>query len=319
MIPLEWIYQAEKRIRPHIQETPLAYDPELDIYIKWENQQKTGSFKIRGALNKVLALQNWEQNRGFVTASAGNHGQGVALAASQLNASAIVFASEATIQKKIDAMRKLGAEVCLVPGGYGEAEQAGLEFAKKNEANWISPYNDGLVVAGQGTLAFEILKQEPILEHAQWVVPIGGGGLISGIGSFLTGKSIPTKLIGVQSTASAYFHEIYYAGNQDHVVELPSLADGLAGPVEADSITIPIVRQTVNQICLVSENDIAHAIAYAWYHFKQIIEGSGAVSLAAVITGKILTRPAVVVISGGNIQPETHTGILGKFTKNATN
>ena len=314
MIPFEWIVQAEKLIRPHIRETPLSYDPELDIFLKWENIQITGSFKARGALNKIIGLQEWELNRGIVTASAGNHGQGVALAASKVNTKAVVFASEHAVGRKIEAMRSLGADVRLVPGGYGDAELAGMDYANQTGAIWISPYNDGSVIAGQGTLAIEILKQEPALDQGEWIVPVGGGGLISGIGSYLSGKPCTTTLTGVQSDASSYLHSIFYSGSQDNVIERPSIADGLAGPVENGSITIPISRQTVSTMLLVCEDEIEAAIAYAWQHYQQIIEGSGAVGLAAVLTGKIHTRPAVVIISGGNIQSELHNGILIKYT-----
>ena len=314
MIPVEWIDQAETRIRPYIRETPLTYDPDLEVFLKWENQQVTGSFKARGALNKVLLLQDWELQKGIVTASAGNHGQGVALAASRVNTKAIVFASEHATGRKIEAMRALGAEVRLVPGGYAEAEQAGLTYARKTEATWVSPYNDGQVVAGQGTLALEILKQEPGLNRAEWIVPVGGGGLISGIGSFLSGNRFSTLLTGAQSTASPYFHYLLKKDNQDIVVEKPSIADGLAGPVEPGSITIPIVRQTVSEILLMSEQEIEVAIAYAWQHYRQTIEGSAAVPLAAALSGKIHKRPAVLILSGGKIQPEIHAGILIQYT-----
>ena len=219
MIPLEWITQAETRIRPHIHETPLTYDSNLKIYIKWENQQITGSFKARGALNKILSLQKWELDRGVVTASAGNHGQGVALAAAKVNARVIVFAPEHAVEKKINAIRSLGAEIRLVAGGYEEAEKAGLAFASAERATWISPYNDGMVIAGQGTLGLESLKQEAELGNSEWVVPIGGGGLISGIGSYLSNVA-PTSLVsGVQSSASPFFYALYTTGTQDNVTE----------------------------------------------------------------------------------------------------
>ena len=314
MIPLEWITQADVRIRPHIHETPLTYDPDLDIFLKWENLQITGSFKARGALNKVLSIQNWQLDRGIVTASAGNHGQGVALAASKVNAKAVVFASDHAVAQKVTAMRSLGAEVRLVAGGYADAELAGLEYASETGGIWISPYNDGTVIAGQGTLAHEIRSQNPMLDRGEWIVPVGGGGLISGIGSYLSARSPEATLTGVQSEASPYFHAILYTGSQDNIIELPSLGDGLAGPVEKGSITIPIVRQTVSRIILVSENEIEAAIVYAWQHYHQIIEGSGAVSLAAVLTGKVQKRPAVILLSGGNIQPEYHEQLLIKYT-----
>lgn len=317
MIPYSWLEQAADRLATHIKKTPIIYDAENQVYLKLENQQVTGSFKARGAINKVLTLQDWELEKGLVTASAGNHGQGVALAGKLVGAKVIIFASEHAVPAKIEAMRALGAEVRLVSGGYGEAEEAGLAYAASNGSTWISPYNDGQVIAGQGTVGLEILEQIPELPSSTWVVPVGGGGLISGIGAAIkTGsveKTASRKLIAAQSEASAFMHAIYRHGTQDGAVDLPSLADGLAGPVEPNSITIPLVRRFVDEFVLVSEEDIASAIAYAWKHYNERIEGSAAAALAAVLSGEISSRPAIVVISGGNIQDEVHADIVARY------
>ena len=307
MIPSQWLTEAAQRIAPHIRRTQLQYDPNLDVYLKWENRQVTGSFKVRGALNKVLSLSDWEKQRGLVTASAGNHGQGVALAGNLVNAQVTVFASEHAWPAKVEAMRSYGAEVRLVPGGYGEAEQAGLDFAEQEEKTWVSPYNDGQIIAGQGTLAMEIMDQLPTQGEFTWVVPVGGGGLASGVGSALKVEANAARhhrLVGVQSVASAFMYSLYYHGTQEEVVESSSLADGLAGPVEKNSITIPIVRSLVDQIVLVEEEQIAHAIRYAWENYNEKLEGSAAVTLAAVLNRTVAQHPAVIVLSGGNIQPE---------------
>src|SRR5665647_242900 len=140
MIPYSWLQQAQERISPYIQKTPLTYDSHLNLYLKWENRQVTGSFKARGAMNKILALQDWELERGLVTASAGNHGQGVAMAARLKQAKVIVFASEHAHPNKIQAMHALGVEIHLVPGGYGQAEQAGISYAETTGSTWVSPY-----------------------------------------------------------------------------------------------------------------------------------------------------------------------------------
>jgi len=313
MIPYTWIEQAHARIFAYIVRTPVTFDPELNIYLKWDNQQVTSSFKARGAFNKVFSLQAWELERGLVAASAGNHGQGVALAGSKAGARVLVFASEYAVQAKLDAMRSLGAELRLVSGGYSEAERAGLEYAAENGATWISPYNDGQVIAGQGTLVLETLVELPELARATWVVPVSGGGLISGVGAALKegGAHPQVKLVGVQTEASPFMYGLYHFGTQDNAIELPSLADGLAGPIEEGSITIPLVRQYVDDLILVDESEVAHAIRHAWEKYHQRIEGSAAVSLAAILTNRVLDRPAVLVISGGNIQPEVHQEIVG--------
>ncbi len=319
MIPYEWLGAAEKRIRPHIRATPLQYDQANDLYLKWENHQVTGSFKVRGAVNKVLTLLEWEREHGLVAASAGNHGQGVALAGKMTIAPVKIFAPEAAVPAKVEAMRALGAEVDLVPGGYAEAERAGLAYANATQATWISPYNDGQVIAGQGTLGLETLEQLPNLDHSTWIVPTGGGGLIAGIGAAL--KLEPAlsqssrrarKLVGVQSEASAFMHAIYHRGSQQGVEELPSIADGLAGPVEPGSVTIPLVKELLDDLILVRESEIRTAIRHAWLVYGERLEGSAAVALAAILSGKISTRPAVLILSGGNIQPELHAEIVSQ-------
>ena len=310
MIPYVWLQQAFARISPHIHKTPLTYDFQNNLYLKWENHQVTGSFKARGALNKILSLQDWELQRGLVTASAGNHGQGVALAASMKHARVIVFASEHALQNKLQAMRDLGAEIQLVPGGYGEAEQAGISYANATGATWVSPYNDGMIIAGQGTIALEVMKELPDPNSTCWIIPAGGGGLVSGIGCALQELNPSPSLVAVQSEASSFLYQIYHHGTQKGVVELPSLADGLAGPVEEGSVTIPIVKNFVTDFVLVTETEIRKAIKHAWLTYHERIEGSAAAALAAVISGRITARPAVVVLSGGNIPTEEHTQII---------
>ena len=315
MIPHNWITDAGDRLRGRIKRTPVTFDTALDCYLKWENQQETGSFKLRGALNKVLILQPWERELGLVTSSAGNHGQGVAVAARLMGVKVTIFASEHAVPAKIASMQAMGAEVRLVPGGYAEAEAAGIQFAAQQELIWISPYNDAQVIAGQATVGLELLDEVPVDELEAVVVPVGGGGLIAGIGLVL-GQLPPEnrpRLIGVQSTASPYFHALLHMGSQDGVVESPSLADGLAGRIEDGSITIPLVRKLVDDVILVSEDEIEQAVAAAWYRYGAVIEGSGAVVLAAALTGKFSQRPAALIVSGGNIQPETHQHLLQRW------
>ena len=316
MFPYNWLQEAAERIAPYTNRTALTFDPVNQIYLKWENRQVTGSFKARGALNKVLTLSDWERKRGLVTASAGNHGQGLALAANQTGARAVIFASEHAVAAKVEAMRALGADVHLVAGGYGDAELAGLEYARSTGATWVSPYNDAQVIAGQGTTGLEIWSDLPKGTPGTWIVPAGGGGLVAGVGAAiqslqLTSESSP-YLVAVQSEASPFFYDLYHHGSQAASVELPSLADGLAGPVEPGSLTIPMVKQLVHDFVLVSEAEIAHAIAYCWRYYQERIEGSAAAALAAVLSERVRQRPAVVLISGGNIQPEVHHKIVSE-------
>mgnify|MGYP002640298234 CR=1 FL=1 len=313
MIPEAWLAEARGRIEKHIHHTPLTYDAARNLYIKWENHQVTGSFKARGALNKVLTLLDWEQEMGLVTASAGNHGQGVALAGRLVGAPVTVFASKDAPAVKLNAMRELGANVQLVDGGYHDAEEAGLVFARRNQASWVSPYNDGHIIAGQSTIVQEIIDQQSETKDAAWIVPVSGGGLLAGIGAALAQLNNPPRLIGVQAESAAFMHGLFYRDIQEGIEDLPSLADGLAGAVENGSITVPLIKKYVDEIILISEGEIGRAIAFAWYEYHEKIEGSAAVGLAAILSGRVEARPAVVVISGGNIQPEIHAEICGRY------
>ena len=312
MLPYSWLVEAAQRIAPYIQKTPLTYDEHEDLYLKWENRQVTGSFKARGAFNRVLSLEPWERQRGLVAASAGNHGQGLALAGNLVGAPVTIFASEHASKSKIAAMQSLGADVHLIPGGYGEVEQAGLDYAAQNQAVWVSGYNDAQVIAGQGTIALEALSQVPENQPLTWISPFGGGGLSAGIGCALKepNQSTQHRLVAAQSEASAFGYMAYHQGSQDGVIELPSLADGLAGPVERGSITLPLAQNYLDDFVLVTEKEIAEAIAYAWSVYNERIEGSAAAALAAALTHKVPERPALVVISGGNIDSDLFSSLI---------
>lgn len=314
MIPYEWLEQAQTRIAPHICSTPLTRDEQRGLYIKWENHQVTGSFKPRGALNKVLSLEEWERQRGLVAASAGNHGQGLALAGQLTKAPVEVFVSEHAVPTKIQAMKELGAQIHVVPGGYSEAEAAGRAYASERQKTFVSPYNDGQVIAGQGTMGLEIMRELQESTSA-WLVPSGGGGLISAIGTLLTRHKLRPKLIGVQAAASPFTFQLFHHGTQTDVQDLPTLADGLSGAVEEGSVTIPMMRQFVDDFIVVTEEEIVRAIAFAWYMFHEKVEGSGAVGLAAILTGKVKSRPALVIVTGGNIQPEIHAEIVARYSR----
>jgi threonine dehydratase len=314
VIPFEWMQEAEQRISAHILKTPLSFDARRGMYLKWENHQVTGSFKPRGALNKVLALQDWERQKGMVAASAGNHGQGVALAARMVGAPVEVFVSEHAVPAKIEAMRELGATIHSVPGGYAEAEAAGRLYAVRENKVFVSPYNDGQVIAGQGTIGLEILRElGDKKEIANWIVPAGGGGLISSIGILFTRMQHCPKLIAVQAAASPFTDALFHRHTQAGVQDLPTLADGLSGAVEQGSVTIPMIERYVDDFLTVSEDEIERAIAFAWYIYHEKIEGSAAVALAAALGGKVKERPSVLIMTGGNIQPELHEQIIRKY------
>jgi len=318
LFPFEWIVDAVDRIQPYTVQTQLIHDVERNIYLKCENRQITGSFKVRGAFNKALTLQPWERELGLVAASAGNHGQGVALAGKILKTHVRIYCSSTAAPNKIDAMRKLGAEVVMVAGGYGEAEKAGLEFASNSLTTWISPYNDSQVIAGQGSISLEILRSNSHLGSATWLVPTSGGGLISGIGVGLKQISSEARLIAVQAVASPFMYALYNDRIQDNIEDLPTIADGLSGPVQSGSITIPLVQHYVDEFILIDESEIEMAIAFAWWQYGEKIEGSAATALAAILTGKVINRPAVLILSGGNIQDEKFQEIISSHGKKST-
>ncbi len=312
MIPIDWVSQANERIADYVRRTPLTYDEQRGWFLKWENQQATGSFKVRGALNKTLVLDGWEREAGLVTASAGNHGLGVALAGKMFSVPVTVFVPENAVPTKVQALRAGGAQVKTVKGGYAEAEAAAIEYSQEMKGTWISAYNDPHVIAGQGTIALEILGQDSGREIRSVVVPAGGGGLVSGIGATLKTLAPQIYIVAAQSEASPYLHALYTHGSQAGVQEDVSLADGLAGAVEANSVTIPLVRHYVDQFVLVTEEEIGYAVSFAQHLYGQKIEGSAAVALAAALQGNF-PQPIAIIISGGNIQPEVHAQLCTRY------
>ena len=233
-------------------------------YLKLENLQRTGSFKLRGALNRVLSLTDEEKQRGVVAASAGNHAQGVAFGCAQLGVSALIVMPEPTPRTKVqatqsypqDTLKGCGVTIKLFGATYDDAESEARRIERDSGRVFVSPYNDPLVIAGQGTLALEILKDLP--DVAQVIVPVGSGGLISGVGIALKAINPAIRVIGVTSRATP---AIYNHVKGEHLPQLPSIAEGLAGQVEPGALTLDIVPQVADDILLVEEQDIRTSIA----------------------------------------------------------
>jgi threonine dehydratase len=322
MIELETFEAAAVQLVGLADRTPVSRDPVLSwlvsgatgqAWLKWENRQPTASFKLRGAFNAVLQLSEEEKQAGVVTASAGNHGLALAHAARQAGVSLTVYVPQEAPKKKVDGLRQLGAALVFCSGGYGGAERAALAAAASGGVTFVSPYNQPAVIAGAGTIGLELLEQVPELDTA--LVPVGGGGLISGVGLALKARRPEIRIIGVQGETSAVLHADWQGRGINTVRIEPTLADGLAGEVDPESITRGIVRQVVDDFILVSEDEIAEAIAYLYRAHDQVVEGSGAVGVAAILTGKFDPTDRVVglIISGGNIDPEPHEEILARF------
>ena len=290
------IEAARNRIRGLARVTPLYSSETLSrrsgrpLVLKAENLQRTGSFKIRGALNKISTLTEAERAAGVVTASAGNHGQAVALAARELGVSATVFMPEDAPMAKVDATRSYGAEVILVGEGYDEAQIAANEKAEAS-ATLVHAFEDEVVIAGQGTLGLEIAEQLEDLEIL--VVPVGGGGLASGIALALKELRPDVKIVGVQAESCAPF-----AGSEDlgHTI-----ADGIAVK-KPGVLTSRILADRLDGFVTVSDREIAQAIVVLLERVKLVVEGAGAASVAAVLGGKVRgAGPACALLSGGNI------------------
>jgi threonine dehydratase len=289
-------------VQPFVVHTPLERSATLsdlcgtDVWLKLECFQRTGSFKLRGALNALLLAGAPR----VITVSAGNHGLGVAYAAGIVGTQATVVLPTTASAAKIAALERSGAELRLCGATYDEAELAGRELARECNEPFISAYNDPAVIAGGGTLALEILEELP--ETRTLVVPAGGGGLISGVGVAAHGIDPGLTLYGVQSVASPALHAALEAGRLVPVAVHESLADGLAGNVEAGSITFELVRQHVRRIALVEETAIAEAMRRVLEDEHVLVEGSAAVGVAALRGALLeLDGPTVVVLTGRNV------------------
>ncbi len=295
---------AQRRIAAHIRRTPARKAPAEGLWLKCENRQITGSFKLRGALNRVLSLSAEEASQGILAASAGNHGQGVAYAARLRGLKAKIVVPEHAVAEKVAAIRALGAEVVLIPGEYAEAEAAGLRLAREENRIWISPYNDPGVVAGQATVGLELAEELSLsdpLRRWEVFVPASGGGLVCGVGLALKALAPRTRVIGVQPRACGYLHAYLHGRRMSSVVETETIADGLSGPVEAGSITLDLLPAVVDEVLLVEESEIEEAMRWASEAAQETIEPSAAVALAAARKDGDRHMERVVVLSGGNV------------------
>ena len=293
---------AERRIRRHILRTPLLEWPGQGLWLKCENEQLTGSFKLRGALSKILGCSAEDLRRGVVAASAGNHGIGVALACQIAGSHATVVVPRDVVERKRRALESLGAAVVLADGDYGVAELEGRALAAASGALFVSPYNDPDVVAGQGTLGLELAQQltrtgKP--GQVEVFVPVSGGGLLAGVGLGLRLGGAVVRLIGVQTEAAPYVHRFFYGGDPASVVESPTMADGLAGAVEDGSITWDLIKRVADDIVLVSEGEIAAALVEIARGTGMVVEPSAAVAVAGARRSKGDRR--IAVLSGGNV------------------
>lgn len=302
---------AAKRIAAYIRETPLDYSTWFseqtgaNVYLKLENLQHTGSFKLRGAFNKLLSLTDYERKGGCVAASSGNHGAAVASAMAALGVRGTIFVPEQTSTTKVDAIRRAGAEVSFFGTDGLDTEKHARAYAKQKGMQYLSPYNDEDVIAGQATCGVEIARQLPSVDAV--FIAVGGGGLISGVGSYLKSRDAATSIIACQPAASPVMARSIAAGRILQLPSEPTLSDGTAGGIEAEAITFERCREIADEYVLVTEDQIADAMRAFIDTHHMLLEGAAGVALAGLLaTAKQYDgQDVVAIVCGGNISRET--------------
>lgn len=301
---LDNVYKASYALKNVVRKTDVIYAPKLrkdaDIYLKTENLQITGSFKVRGAYYKMSKLSDEEKARGVIACSAGNHAQGVALAAQKNGIKAVICLPDGAPISKVEATKSYGAEVCLVEGVYDDAYNKALELRDEMGYTFIHPFNDEDVIAGQGTIALEIAEQ--IADIDAVIVPVGGGGLISGVAYTMKMLNPNVKVYGVQASGAPSMANSLHDGRIETLSSVSTIADGIAVKCPGD-LTYELCRQYVDEIVTVTDDEISAAILALMEQHKLVTEGAGAVSVAAAMFGKvdIAGKKVVCLLSGGNI------------------
>lgn len=304
MLTLDKIYKASHVLKEVIRTTDLIkapkINPDADVYLKTENLQVTGSFKVRGAYFKISQLSEEERAKGVIACSAGNHAQGVALAATKAGIKSLICLPDGAPISKVEATKSYGAEVCLVEGVYDDAYQKALQLRDEKGYTFIHPFDDENVIAGQGTIGLELLDQLPDMDAV--VVPIGGGGLISGVAYAIKQLNPNIKVYGVQAAGAPSMANSVADGKIERLDGVSTIADGIAVK-EPGANTFELVKEYVDEIVTVTDDEISGAILALIEQQKLIAEGAGAVSVAAVMFNKIPVqgKKVVCLVSGGNI------------------
>jgi len=316
------VYAAADRIRDVARRTPLRRSEALsaitgtDVYLKLECAQITGSFKLRGAYNALASLSAAERARGVVAASAGNHGLGIAYSARALAIPATLYIPSTAPDVKRDGIAALGATIDASSPDYEAALVLAMQHAERESIPFVSATQNLDVVAGQGTAALEILEEQPSLRTV--LVPVGGAGLLAGFGMFLRDIAPQVRIVGVQGTRSAAMARSLEANQVVPVPHEITLADGLAGDI--DEFALDVGRNSLDLLAIVTEEEIEAAIAWLYTNEGLVVEGSGAVGVAALLQKKVYkpVGPVVVVLSGANIDPEKHAKLVEKYGAQGT-
>jgi threonine dehydratase len=302
------VFLAKKRIRSIIYRTPLVPSPRLaeplgtNVFLKLESLQVTGSFKIRGAANKLSVLSENERQRGVITVSSGNHGRAVAYVAKEFGVRALICVSEAVPDNKIQAIRELGAEIVVAGETYDEANEFALQLKDERQLTMVHPFDDADIIAGQGTIGLELMDDLPEIDTV--IVPLSGGGLLSGVALALKSIKPSIHTVGVTMDQGAAMVESLKMGHVVDVQEKPTLADALAGGLgEQNLYTFNLIQKYVDETVLVSESEIASAMVFALDKHHLVVEGGGAVGIAALMHKKVkkVGENTVIVISGSGV------------------
>lgn len=320
MLSLDKVFNAQMVLKNIIRETNVvrAYGiaPECELYLKPENLQITGSFKVRGSAYKIAMLSEEEKARGVIACSAGNHAQGVALAATKNGIKSLICLPDSAPISKVEATKGFGAEVCLVEGCYDDAYQKALELKDSEGYTFVHPFDDENVIAGQGTIALEVLNELDNIDAI--VVPIGGGGLISGIA--YTAKQIrpSVKVYGVQAAGAPSMYNSVKSGKIECIPSVSTVADGIAVKKPGEN-TYSLVNEYVDDIALVSDDEVASAILALIEKQKMIAEGAGAAAVAAVMFNKfdLKGKRVVAIVSGGNIDVTNLSRVIDRGLLNS--
>ncbi len=320
MLSLDKVFNAQTVLKSIIRETNVvrAYGiaPDCELYLKPENLQITGSFKVRGSAYKIAMLSDEEKVKGVIACSAGNHAQGVALAATKNGIKSLICLPDSAPISKIEATKGYGAEVCLVEGCYDDAYQKALELRDREGYTFVHPFDDENVIAGQGTIALEILNELDNIDAI--VVPIGGGGLISGIAYTVKQIRPSVKVYGVQAAGAPSMYRSVKDGEMECLQGVSTIADGIAVKQPGEN-TFALVREYVDEIALVSDDEVASSILALIEKQKMIAEGAGAVAVAAVMSRKfdLKGKRVVAVVSGGNIDVTSLSRVIDRGLLNS--
>lgn len=318
MIKLDHIIEANKNVKKVALKTPFAYAPyfsqlkNANIYIKKENLQLTGAYKIRGAFNKIASLSEADRQRGVIASSAGNHAQGVAYSAQYFGIKSVIVMPEATPLTKVTGAKQYGAEIILHGNSYDEAYKHALEYAEKNSLSFIHPFEDDEVIAGQGTVALEMIEENDNISTI--VVPVGGGGLISGIASVYKQMFPNVRIVGVTATGAPAMRNSFIHQAASGSLHLRTIADGIAVKVASEH-NLKHILECVDEIVEVNDDEIASAILFILERQKLVAEGAGAVGIAALLHDKIKLKAGEnvgVVVTGGNIDVTMLSVIIEK-------